>query len=236
MPKTILALAFCLLPQFLMADLTIDQKLADFQQLAGLYAKNYGPYQWKRDVIGFDLYNVQPWIDQIRQSKTDLDYYDICIKYVASLQDSHDEFTIDSDFQAYLGFDADIYDGAVLIDGISRSYLPSSKYPFQVGDEIVSIDGMSAQDFITKLIPYSVNGSANSSTRRRLAAGNISFRYQGWYIRAHEIGDNATVVVKRQSGALETYVIPWSKTGTPVISAGPVTSPWPKQRRARMRS
>src|SRR5450432_88618 len=220
----LLLLALLIAPR-LLADLTLDQKLSDFQQLAGIYAKNYGPYQWKRDVIGFDLYNVQPWIEQIKKSKTDLDYYDICVNYVASLQDSHDEFTINSDFTADLHFDVDIYDGAALIDGIDRTYLPSSKFPFQVGDAVVSVDGAAVGDLIVKWLPYAVNGAANPVTRRRIAVDNVSFRFQGWNIRAHEIGDTATIVVKRQNGNLETYTIPWDKNGTPIVSAGPVTSP-----------
>jgi Peptidase family S41/PDZ domain len=220
-----LALLALLFSPGLLADLTLDQKISDFTQLAGLYAKNYGPYQWKVAFLGFDLYDIQPWLDQVRQTKTDLDYYDVCVHYVASLQDSHDEFTILSDFEAYLHFDVDIYDGVVLIDSIDRTALPQSKYPFQIGDQVVSIDGIAVEDFITKLIPYSVNGSGSQSTRRRLAVDNISFRYQGFYIHAHEIGDTSTVVIQRQNGNMESYTIAWEKIGTPLISAGPVASP-----------
>src|SRR5450432_3526740 len=90
-----------------LADLTVDQKVSDFMQLAGLYAKNYGPYEEKRDVFHFDLYKIQPWLTEVQQSQTDIDFYDICVRYVASLQDSHDEFTIQSDYDAWLHFDGD---------------------------------------------------------------------------------------------------------------------------------
>jgi hypothetical protein len=220
-----LVLILFALPGLLMADLTMDQKISDFTQLAGLYAKNYAPYQWKLATSGFDLYQIQPWLDQIRKTKTDLDYYDVCIKYVASLQDSHDEFTLQSDFEAYLYFDVDIYDGVVLVDGITRSVVPAKQFPFQIGDQVVSIDGVAAEDFITKFIPYAVNGSGSASTRRRLAVDAMTFRYQGYYPYAHQVGDKASVVFKRQNGNVETYSIPWFKSGTPITSAGPVTSP-----------
>ena len=32
-------------------QLTMDQKISDFQYVASVYAKRYGPYEWKRDVI-----------------------------------------------------------------------------------------------------------------------------------------------------------------------------------------
>jgi hypothetical protein len=207
------------------AQLTLDQKLADFNQLVALYAKNYAPYEWKRDVIGFDLYDTKPWLDKIRESKTDLDFYDICVNYVASLQDSHDEFILPSDFVAYLHFDIDIYDGKTLIEAIDRSYLPSRTYPFQVGDELVSVDGKPTQDLITAYIPFAANGSANPSSRRRLAADAITFRAQVFFPRAAEIPESSIIVVLRQNGARETYTIKWDIKGTPLFTEGPVPSP-----------
>ena len=67
------AILLCLGP-CAFAQLTQDQKVADFLQLAGLYAKNYAPYEWKRDVIGFDALNAKPWLDQIAKSNDDLSF------------------------------------------------------------------------------------------------------------------------------------------------------------------
>ena len=53
----------------------------------------------------------------------------------------------------------------------------------------------------------------------------ITIRPQVLIPRAHEIGDTATVVIRRQNGDLETYNIPWTKRGTPILSAGSVLSP-----------
>ncbi|HLH00442.1 MAG TPA: S41 family peptidase [Bryobacteraceae bacterium] len=207
------------------AQLTPAQKTADFMQLVGLYAKNYGPYELRRDLFGFDLYNVQPWLDQINKSKDDISFYDILTRYVASLQDSHDEFTTLTDFEAWLHMDTDLYDGKVLIGDIDRTYLPRNKYPFQVGDEVVSVDGTAAADLVQSFIPYAVNGGGNKTSQQRLAAGTIMDRVQSWYPMAAQVGDNATVVVKRQNGNVETYTIPWDKTGTPIVQVGPVPSP-----------
>lgn len=204
------------------AQLTADQKTADFLQLAGLYAKHYAPYEWKREVIGFDLYNVKPWLDQVRGSKNDLEFYDVCVRYVAALQDSHDEFTLPSDFEAWAHLAVDLYDGKLLIDGIDRSYLPSKSYPFQVGDEIVSIDGKSPQEWITALAPYAVNGSANPVSRQRLAVNLALDRIQSWWPMAVPDSGNVTLVVKPQSGDPVTFQIPWDLYGTPLVSEGPV--------------
>ena len=221
-------IAFALAAGFtssLFGQLTTDQKTADFMQLAGLYAKNYAPYEWKRDVIGFDALQVGPWLDQVKKSKDDLEFYDICVRYVASLQDSYDEFVLPSDFVADLHVYADIYDGKVLIDTIDRRALPAKDYPFQIGDELVSVDGIPVEQWITDHVPYAANGSANASTRRRLAADTLTFRYQGFFPRAHEIGDSAVLVVRDDSGNTASYTLPWDKTGTPLTTAGPVPSP-----------
>jgi hypothetical protein len=169
-------------------QLAMDQKVADFNQLAALYAKRYAPYELRRDVFGFDLYNLKAWLDQVAKSTDDIAFYDICVKYVASLQDSHDEFTIPSFFEAWLHMDVDIYDGKVLIGFIDRNYLPRAKFPFVLGDEIVSVDGTASADLVTAFLPYAVNGSGSKTSRARLAAASITDRYQGWMPIASRVG------------------------------------------------
>lgn len=213
----------CATPAF--CQLTPAQKVADFTALAGLYDKNYGPYEWKRDVIGFDLLDLTPWLTQVNASKDDLSFYDICVRYVASLQDSHDEFILNADFEAFLPFTVDIYDGKVLVDFIDRTVLPLRAYPFQIGDQLISVDGTSVSDWITKLQPYTVNGSANQVSRNRLAASMILDRYQGWYTYATQIGTTASVVIQGQNGSMATYTMPWQMFGTPLVGDGPIPDP-----------
>ena len=220
-----IALPLMFLAPLSFADLTQTQKTIDFMQLVALYDVNYAPYELKRDVFGFDLLKIQPWLDQIAKSKTDVDFYDICVRYVASLQDSHDEFTIISDYDAWMHMDGDIYDGKFLIDFIDRSFLPTRNFPFTIGDQLISVDGVAVADLLTKFQPYAVNGSSNPVSRQRLAAATITERFQGWYPLA-AVGPTATIVVQRKStGAMETYMIPWDITGTLVTSAGVFPAP-----------
>jgi hypothetical protein len=95
--------------------LTKNQRDADFAQLAAMYAKNYAPYEWKRDVIGFDLYRLTPWLQRVHHAD-DLDFQDALIEYVASLNDAHSYVSFPSNFSTSLGVTLDIYDGKVLID------------------------------------------------------------------------------------------------------------------------
>src|SRR5712671_2937684 len=104
MPKWTLGILLLWCAGLCLAQMTLNQTLLDFQQLAGLYDKQYGLYEWKREAIHFDLLKTTPWLDRVRQSTTDLDFYEICVEYVASLQDAHDAFTFPSGFSATLGF------------------------------------------------------------------------------------------------------------------------------------
>jgi hypothetical protein len=202
------------------ASLTAEQRLDDFRALAALYAKNYAPYEWKRDAIGFDLYDLRPWLARVAAAADDLEFYDICIDYVSSLRDGHVNFLLPASFIATLGFSVDIYESKVLVDAISRSRLPAAQFPFQIGDELVSVDGRTPEEYIAAFSKYAMTGNPDST--RRAAVLRITSRPQVLMPRAHEIGTSATVVVRRASGNVETYTIPWLKTGLAIQENGPV--------------
>ncbi|MGH9627412.1 MAG: hypothetical protein ACRD7E_03490, partial [Bryobacteraceae bacterium] len=71
------------------AQLTAEQRVHDFQNLAGLYSKRYAPYEWKRELFGFDALDVAPWLETVRAAKDDLEFFEICAQYVASMNDLH---------------------------------------------------------------------------------------------------------------------------------------------------
>jgi Peptidase family S41/PDZ domain len=203
--------------------LTMEQRNADLAQLASFYAKNYGPYEWKRDVIGFDLLRLTPWLQRIHHSD-DLDFQEALIEYVASLNDAHDFIAFPTTFSASLGMSVDIYDGKVLIDSINRFQLPIAQYPFAIGDELVSLDGRPVQEIIQSFRKYAI--AANPRSTDRAAAARIVSRSQQIMPHLPDLGDTATVVIKLAStGASNTYNIPWLKNGIPITSQGPLPSP-----------
>ncbi len=226
--KRLLTLAiFLCLASTSFAQLTHQQKVADFKALVGLYDKQYGPYEWKVKAFDYDLLKIQPWLEKVEDSRDDLSFYDICVRYVASLHDSHAEFTLPSSYEAYLPITADIYDGRVLIDFIDRRALDPQTYPFAMGDELLSVDGKSVGEWIAKLGAYSVNGQGNPVSRDRLAVATVLDRYQGWYTHANKVrpGDIATIVVRSQGGKTGTYTLRWNTIGIPLDQQGPVPNP-----------
>lgn len=220
--RVLFALALLVSPA--LAQMSSSQRRVDFEQLAGFVAKAYAPYEWKRDAFGFDALKIAAWIDRVENAKSDLEFFEICAEYVASLRDLHSGFYLPSDYLATIGLGVDLYGEKVLIDSIDRSDLPSLRYRFEIGDEVVSVDGESAADWIARISRQ--QSFANERATRRWAVDQWFYRDQAVMPRAPEIGEKAVVVVKRRStGELETYEIPWYKTGTPYSVVGPVPSP-----------
>src|ERR1051325_4129700 len=93
--KRITVLAVCLLGiQLASAQMTPEQKISDFQQLVGLFSKRYAFTEWKKDAIHFDSLNLAPWTNRINASKDDLEFFEICMEYVAANQDGHTTFEL----------------------------------------------------------------------------------------------------------------------------------------------
>lgn len=204
-------------------QLTMDQKIADFRQLASLYAKHYAPYEWKRDALGFDLLQIAPWLDKVRATTDDLGFYEVMSEYVSSLNDAHDVYALPANFRATLNFTVDIFDGKLLVDSINRARLPAAEFPFLTGYELASIDGQDAQQMLDGLLRYAT--AANVRSTRRNAAALLTTHPQ--VIMPHATGtpDISTVLFRRPDGNLESYRIPWAKSGLPLMSVGRYATP-----------
>ena len=202
------------------AQLTVEQKLADFQTVVALYAKQYAPYEWKLETEKFDLYNVAPWVDRIRKTTDDLEYLQTLSEYVAGLNDIHSSYVTKSTFIADLHIYTDIYDGKVLIEQIDRAYLPVSRFPFEVGDEVVLFDGRPVMEVVRE-IARGVK-FANERSTLRYATDLLVYRDQSQLPLASRLADTATIVVRKVDGSESSHTIRWDKSGYPVTKLGPV--------------
>ena len=208
------------------AQLSREQKIADFLTVADAYATSYGPYEWKKQTQSFDLLNVQPWVERISKTTNDIDYAEVLVDYVASLNDAHDYIAFPFYFYANLPLQLDIYDGKVLIESVDRKMLPEDKFPFTTGDELVSMDGKPVADWIKQFRKYAI--SANARSTDRAAASLMASRSQFVMPSMTSLPDSANIEVRRASGALETYEVPWTKRGEPRTTFGSFVSPGPR--------
>ena len=221
MKRLFLIFILTMVPGF--ADLTPDQKEFDFRLLASMYAKNYAPYEWKQQLFGFNLFDIESWISRARSSPSDLAFYEVCAEYVSSFRDSHTSYSFFSTFFADLGFHSDIYDERVIIDAIDRTRYPLQEFRFAIGWEVVAIDGVPARILMNRFARFI--SAADERTLQRWSAQRLSRRFQSSIPRAHEIGDSAEVVLRSPEGQESTYTLTWEKFGTPVTSAGRLPSP-----------
>jgi hypothetical protein len=200
-----------------LAQLTTFQRVSDFQQLVAQYGKRYAPYEWKRIAVRYDGMNMRPWLDRVNQSTSDLDFMEICMEYVARYQDSHAGFTINSAYNAQLGFRTDVYDNRVIVDAIDTLPPGIPPLPFEIGDELVALDGKTAEEWLQYFRRFLGDGNAISA--RRLAAFLITTRPQALLPTAHEIGATAVVTVRRQTGDSLRFEVPWRKSGVPFLGS-----------------
>ncbi len=198
----------------LAAQLSPVQRVADLTALASIYAKQYAPANWKIQALGANLFYLSPWLDKARAARSDIEFLEICAQYVSTLQDGHTQFYAPGNFTADMGIIVDLYDGKVLIEAVDRFALPVRQYPFEKGDELVSVDGKPVTDWIdqfSKLHTY-----ANPRYTRRIATDALTFRWQQEIAAAGLLADEAVVEIRRATGTLETYKIDWQKNGTPI--------------------
>lgn len=210
--------------QSVWSQVTPDQRVKDLETIAALYAKKYGPANWKIQSLGVNLFNLTPWVVRVRAAKTDLEFVEVLEQYVASFQDTHSAVQLTANFTAALGLHTDLYDGKLLIDLVDRTELPLARFPFVAGDELVSIDGRPAMEILDEMAR--LEGWGNPRAQRRLAAQRVTRRFQGTVPRAVEVPDESKIEVRRASGDLESYTVKWTKAGFPIRRIGPVPSPF----------
>jgi C-terminal processing protease CtpA/Prc len=198
------------------AQLTPDQRVQDFLELASAFNKFYAPANWKIDALGVNLFLVGPYLQRVRAATNDAEYFEVKMEYVTALEDGHSGVQMPSEFRASLGIGVDLYDDKVLIESISARY-PVALFPFQVGDELVSIDGEPVGTILDRLVKLQSLG--NERPTRRLAAAYLTSRPQAVVPSAFLIPGRSDVVIRRATtDALEQYVLTWLKSGTPVVN------------------
>ena len=223
--RKVLAVLVAALALPALAQMTSDQRLTDFQSLTSLFSKRYGPANWKIEALGVNIFDVKPWADRVRAADNDLEYYQICAEFVASLQDGHSSFRTPSNFSADLGLFTDLYEGKVLIESINRTLYPVARFPFVIGDELISIGGRPVEEILTELTKQ--RGFGNERGRRRIAADALVFRSQVFYPKTVDLPDETDVVINRAATSeMETYTLKWVKTGVPLRQVSPVPTPF----------
>ncbi len=181
------------------APLTVEEKTLDFQQLTGRIKSAYGPLVYKKDSLGIDIDLLQAnYLRQIQESKTNQDFYYLINKFVAEFHDSHFAAMLPTDKRSVLPFFVEYIQGKVFIDEVIPELMPADKFPFQKGDELISMNGVLTEDLLKELMPFV--GQGFIKTQKHFAAWMLTSR------RSARVPtpEGAVTVVVRPVGKAET--------------------------------
>ncbi len=194
------------------ARMSVDERVADAQTLISLIAHRYAPLTWKEEHLGISFEALSEELLVAAESQgSDEDFYAAMIGFIAGFSDVHMSMTIPSSQSKWLGFETDSFDGEVVISGISRRELSRSDFPFDVGDRLVSIDGIAAEEIRDAMAQYRRFG--NASTEERLFASWIVSRRQAQIPHMPEHDTAWVVIQSRKSGSQRKVAMPWIEQG-----------------------
>lgn len=191
-------------------NLTSTQFAADFDHLVHMVNKYYGPIEWKEEALGEDLLALaSEYRTRVIACEDYADFFDTTFEYVSHCQDGHTGFYIPSTYIAYLNFDVDIYEEKVVVDKIWDYTLP-----FEIGDEIVSMDGVPVNDLVEQFKQYQTSGFDRCS--RRWATTLLTNRYEQLY--PHVVSGPVSVRYRKTDGTEGTVELTWNTSGSPYIA------------------
>jgi hypothetical protein len=189
------------------------QKLSDFNQLMAMVESGYGPLKFKAEKIGLTLEGLRAEYEpKIVETKTNGDFYYLMLEIVARFRDGHFGIYVPTTQVASLPITTDLVEGKVLIDTVDRAKLPEAVFPFEKGDEVVSINDEPTSSVLDRLQALIGNGSV--ITQRRSAAMSIFFR-RGARLPV----PTGKVVVEFRHGVsaiTEKAELEWTVVGTPL--------------------
>lgn len=149
--------------------------LDDVMQLAyGRYSGTYGytPEQLRttiEDALGTDV-NLNPWFDQVLDSVDELDYSEALDWFGLNLtmSDSVDTPTAEERIPGWIGLTPRMSDDDIIVTQVTRG-TPGFEAGFNVGDEILAIDGyrVRASSWNSRLQQYEVGEKASILVARR---------------------------------------------------------------------
>lgn len=197
------------------AALTSEQRLADFTQLVRTIERNYGPLRLKKKTAKLDFKKeVETFKAKVAAAKNDSEFYQLLGSFLALFKDGHVSSSVPSNFVSRLGFTTDLIEGRVLIDTIDRTKIPESMFPFQRGDQLVSIDGVPVEQMIAELETHSNTGNPQSS--QRIAAARLVERKESLALAVPK-GVAVLGVLKKGAPAAALVSLNWITSGTPMI-------------------
>ena len=198
-------------------EMTVRERLHDFEYYTLKYGekRNYAPLSLKEKDHGFKFKElVRDYKKQVREAKSNEEYYSILRAFVAEFKDAHNAISFNQSNLTgrgdivYLGFSG-VRDGDnLLVGSVMPTAASSPNYPIKPGDVITHINGKSLPDYIREHLLKSRDLGQDQS--------NITFHMNRIFTRTTLINDlpkeeNAVLSVVRDGKKLRPIRMPWIK-------------------------
>lgn len=212
------------------ADMTPDQRAADFEQLTNLMRTSYSMIEYKKTAIGVDFEAVvKAYRAKIGQLGSDNDFYELLSAFIAEFKDAHLNHVRPSSMSARLGFQVRRIEGKAIITYVDQKVLPPEAFPFKAGDELVAIDGKPVATIIRERRPFASGG------REEYALAKVTRMLA---FRSGTVGPVPTGIaklsIKPAGGEAQNVETPWLVTGRALPGLNFHTDAGPSARRFSM--
>ncbi|MCE3010332.1 MAG: protease-like activity factor CPAF [Proteobacteria bacterium] len=134
----------------------LKAKLTDeLKFIASIYQNHYAPKGWKETHLGWDLSaELKKAQAKVQSAQSVKDYRSAVVDLLNSTQDYHVGYSFQSTERATLPFQVKTVEGKALLVFIDRTKLSETAFPFQLGDELISMNGVSVADLQKSIIDY----------------------------------------------------------------------------------
>lgn len=191
--------------------MTKEQRQSDAQLIISLFERNYAPRDLKENFLKLNFAeHAKKFYEDAGSTLTDIEFYDLVIRFIAKFQDSHTSVTIPSSATSSLPFSTDYIDGKVIIIDVDKD-ADDMKGKISAGDELISIDGEPVMTIAEKLREYIGSGTPEGTLRR--AAGMLPLRSQKRLPNIPE-GKCMVVVKSHKDGSENSFELEWKLEGS----------------------
>lgn len=181
----------------------------ELNYIAGIFESEYAPKQWKERHLNWNLQAELAKAQSLLQNaQTAQQYREAAVSLIRSTADYHVGYSFVATELAFLPFQVRTYEGKSLIVYIDRAKLPLLSFPFNEGDELVSLDGVSVAE-VKKTILQSM-GSNVATTDEALADLSLTRRRASRNLVVPK--GPVLLQIKKTSGQVVSHQLIWEYT------------------------
>jgi len=208
---SLILIAFC---SSASATLSKEERISDASSIIDLFEHRYAPAPWKKTLFDIDMNSLgETLLSEVSKDISDEEFYTSLAKYLAGLKDAHVKPMIPSSYRVTLGFDVDFVGRETVITHIYRHMLDKEKFPFNEGDRLDAIDGISTDKIIDQLSGFYTTGMEQSDNR--INAMNLTWRDQSSFPIIPE-GSSEVTITPVNSKKQQTVILDWMPMGMPL--------------------